>query len=68
MRRFQDLQQERIVLSIRGAALQGQLCLFMQFVKLSGQIDSSSRSRPERRERPQEERPSTVSGELPEAK
>lgn len=45
-RRLEDLRCECVELSINCCSLQGQVCLFMQFVRLSSQIDSLTRSRP----------------------
>lgn len=42
----EDLRYKCVEPSINCGALQGQLCLFMQFVRLSSQIDSLTRSRP----------------------
>lgn len=42
----EDLRREGVEPSINLGALQGQLCLFMQFVRLSSQIDSLTRNRP----------------------
>lgn len=46
----EDLRCKCVEPSINCGALQGQLCLFMQFVRLSSQIDSLTRSRPAPRE------------------
>lgn len=42
----EDLRHECVEPSINRGALQGRVCLFMQFVRLSSQIDSWSRSSP----------------------
>lgn len=47
----EDLRHECVELSINCGSLQGQVCLFMQFVRLSSQIDSLTKRRPALRDK-----------------